>query len=429
MVDERTGLPSDGIDETLSATSRSAYTSPSNIAGYLWSVVAARDLGIIELRQAESRCRATLQSLSHLERHGASGMFVNWYHPGTGDPLTIWPGAQRPLVPFVSSVDNAWLAVALTVVARAMPDLADAAMNLSDPMDFGVFYDPAARPHGGLMHGGFWLTRPRVRSVPGTRLPGMAEVFYTRHHYDLLVSETRIIAYVAISRGQAPSDLYASMDAPTRTYRGHEVAVSFGGAMFEALAPALFVPETEWSPEFWAANHRSTVASQREFAMVERRYPVWGFSPCLAPDRTYRVFGVNRISWLRRGYPSERVREAVVTPHASALAQLIDPDSARANLSRIEHDLQAYGPGGFADSVGTRTHRTPGRLLAVDQALLFGSLAHGLAEAPLQRWFSSPATTARLRPIVAARRAGPPLPVPAVPAIPAVPANHGAVQH
>lgn len=420
LVDDRTGLPCDGIDESLTPASRSAYTSPTNVAGYLWSVVAARDLGLLTPTQAGRRCRATLRSLAGLRRHDASGMYLNWYHPGTGDPLTAWPGDSRALVPFVSSVDNAWLSIALTVVAEALPELAELASAVANSMDFGVFYDPAARPHGGLMNGGFWLGRPRVRSIPGARLPGMAEAFYTRHHYDLLVSETRIVAYVAIARGQVPRDLYAVLDAPTRSYRGRVVTVSFGGAMFETLAPTLFIPEMQWSEGFWAANHRSTVASHREFALDERRYPVWGFSPCLAPDGTYREFGVKRISWLGRGYPSERAREAVVTPHAAGLALLVDPDSARTNLSRIANDLQAYGAGGFADSVGARTRRTPGRLLAVDQALLFGSLAHVLADAPLQRWFTSPATTAALRPLVAARRAGAPLPAPA--------AKHGPVR-
>src|SRR5687768_11510308 len=45
MTDERTGLPSDNVAGDLSADSRSAFTSPTNIASYLWSTVTARDLG------------------------------------------------------------------------------------------------------------------------------------------------------------------------------------------------------------------------------------------------------------------------------------------------------------------------------------------------------------------------------------------------
>ena len=37
--------------------------------------------------------------------------------------LTIWPPTGKPLYPFLSSVDNGWLATALMMVANAMPQL------------------------------------------------------------------------------------------------------------------------------------------------------------------------------------------------------------------------------------------------------------------------------------------------------------------
>ena len=46
MTDEEHRLPADNIDGDLTDP-QSAYTSPTNIGGYLWSTVTARDLGII----------------------------------------------------------------------------------------------------------------------------------------------------------------------------------------------------------------------------------------------------------------------------------------------------------------------------------------------------------------------------------------------
>ena len=47
MTDESTGLPADNIGGDLDASSRSGYTSPTNIGAYLWSTVAARATRLI----------------------------------------------------------------------------------------------------------------------------------------------------------------------------------------------------------------------------------------------------------------------------------------------------------------------------------------------------------------------------------------------
>src|SRR6476659_782805 len=47
MVDPGTGLVSDNVGGDLAAGDRAAYTSPTNIGAYMWSAIAARDIGII----------------------------------------------------------------------------------------------------------------------------------------------------------------------------------------------------------------------------------------------------------------------------------------------------------------------------------------------------------------------------------------------
>ena len=64
MVDPATALPADNIDGDLTPGSRSAYTSPTNIGGYLWSAVVARELGIISAREARTRVSQTLDTLA-----------------------------------------------------------------------------------------------------------------------------------------------------------------------------------------------------------------------------------------------------------------------------------------------------------------------------------------------------------------------------
>src|SRR5687767_4659105 len=66
MTDEGTGLPSDNVSAT---GTRAEYTSPTNIGAYLWSTIAARDLGIIGAGEARTRLAQTLTTLGRMERH------------------------------------------------------------------------------------------------------------------------------------------------------------------------------------------------------------------------------------------------------------------------------------------------------------------------------------------------------------------------
>jgi len=153
LVDPGTGLPSDNV---AADGTRSRYTSPTNVGTYLWSTLAARDLDIIRATEARARISRTLDALASLERHTPSGMFYNWYDPATGAKLTTWPVDGSPVYPFLSTVDNGWLAAALLMVRNAVPQLAGRAAELLAPMDFGAYYDPAA----GLLRGGFWVDPP-----------------------------------------------------------------------------------------------------------------------------------------------------------------------------------------------------------------------------------------------------------------------------
>ncbi len=85
---------------TSDASSRSGFTSPTNIGMYLWATIAARDLGLIGRREATPADRARRStSIEQLERHEPSGQFYNWYDPATLEKLTIWPENGRHRLP------------------------------------------------------------------------------------------------------------------------------------------------------------------------------------------------------------------------------------------------------------------------------------------------------------------------------------------
>ena len=115
MTDEHTGLPADNIGESVTSPERSNYTSPTNIGGYLWSTIVAREFGIISPGESLRRIRQTLTTMSQVDHHEPSGMYFNWYDESTGEVLYTDPDGTRAITPFVSSVDNGWFAAALMV--------------------------------------------------------------------------------------------------------------------------------------------------------------------------------------------------------------------------------------------------------------------------------------------------------------------------
>jgi Putative glucoamylase/Protein of unknown function (DUF3131) len=453
MVDPATALPADNIRGDLAAGTRSAYTSPTNIGGYLWSAVVARDLGLISSPEATDRIAATLRTLRALPHHTWSGMYYNWYDPRDGSVVRVWPDDGSPVTPFLSSVDNGWLAAALMVVRGAVPELRAEAEAILAPMDFGFYYNPdAGTPFGatGLIRGGFWDTQPPGCSVVGNYRDRGPDVWYTCNHYDITVTEPRIATYIGIAAGQIPPEAYFNtmrtlpatcdwswhemqpvgfhtsyLGVPVfegaYRYRGIQFVPSWGGDMFEALMPDLFVPEAKWGSRSWGRNHPATVAGQIEHGLSDAGYGYWGFSPASNPFGGYAAWGVEAMGMDPTGYPSDvegsnydagfgdcrppgpapTYGNGVVTPHAVFLALRYAPRAAVDNLARLRANLDAYGPGGFYDAVAVGSGTVARRYLALDQAMIMGALGNALAGEDIRRAFVTPQVERALHPLMA----------------------------
>ncbi len=451
MTDTSTGLPADNIGGDLSADSRSGFTSPTNIGAYLWSTVTARDLGLITATDARKRMRTTLDTLATLERHEDSGMFYNWYHPTTGEKLRVWPENGSTVHPFLSSVDNGWLATGLLLAARADQGLADKADAIRKEMDFGFYYNPAENAPAGQIRGGFWDEEPPGCSVADNYRDRGPDVYFTCHHYGAFNTEPRMASYLGIASGQIPREHYfgtyrtfpnENCDwAWTETkpvgewkeylgvrvfegalpYRGMNVVPTWGGSMFEALMVPLFVPEEEWGPKSWALNHPTFVQGQIEHGLDEAGYGYWGFSPSNNPAGGYREYGVDQLGLDGAGYTSDQERTAVdqpyegcregspapteygdgvVTPHASFLALRYAPEAALTNLAKIRQDFDAYGPGGFYDAVAVRSGEVSKRYLSLDQGMVMAALGNALTDDNLRRYVSRGPLEKKLEPLM-----------------------------
>jgi hypothetical protein len=461
MTFPATGLPSDNIRESLALADASHYTSPTNIGGWMWSNVVARDLGLITPGECNRRIRRTLTTLLRMEHHEPSGMYYNWYDPKDGSVIRQWPVAPHNEVnPFVSSVDNGWLGAALQVVRTAVPGARHLAEQLWHRMRWDMFYDPDARTvnGGGLIHGGFYTEKEGPGTFLGNHIGIGPDVWYTTHHYDTTVSETRITTYLGLIRGQIPPQNYyalwrtfpATCDwnwqemqpvGVTRTYyglevfegaytyRGMRIVPGWGGSMFEELMPAIFVPEERWAPYSWGINHPLHVRAQREHGLVDAKYGYWGFSPSSDPFVVdgYREYGVDALGLNPDGYfsdeektnydvgfddcrpatnPNPTYKTGVVTPHAAFLAMMFEPREAYQNLLRIQYDLRAYGRGGFFDAASVRGDAIARRYLSLDQAMIIGAIGNVVGGGALRRSFSTREVERAVRPVIGIERFG-----------------------
>jgi hypothetical protein len=424
MTDQQSGLPPDALNANGTT---SVETSTTNIGAYMWSAVAAERLGLISHRELARRMDRTITTLEGMERHAPSGQFYNWYDHHTGAKLTVWPPTGKPLTPILSSVDNGWLAVGLRIVANRVPEVAGRAQALYDSMDFGFYY--VKDKNRILFH-----------YVPSTGEGPCC--------YDTYVSESRIATYIGISKGEIPPQaVYGTNRAfetgclesqPVGTvhtyfgqrvydgalrYAGMKVTPSWGGSMFEALMPALFVPEERWAPGSWGANHPLVVDSQIHHGLKEAGYGYWGFSPANIPEGGYDAYGVDGIGsnpdgyWsnedktlIDHGYPGCRdpkpdpppsaYTKGVVTPHAAFLGLRYRPQAAVADLRRLERDFRVYTPLGFRDSVNVQSGVPSNSYLSLDQGMIMAALGNALGHDVLRQAFATRAVERALRPVI-----------------------------
>jgi hypothetical protein len=437
MTDPASGLPADSLssDGTVSV-----QTSTTNIGAYMWSTLVAERLGIIGHREEVRRLRATLHSLETMERDPASGQYFNWYDHVTGAVLTSWPSSGDPLTPILSSVDNGWLAAGLHMVASSVPEVSARAGAIYDSMDFGVYYRAG-------------VNRIAFHIVPSTGESPCC--------YDTIVSESRIASYIGIAKGEIPAAEYfgawrtfpATCDwswqetqpvGVTRTYlgisvyegaypyNGTRVVPGWGGSMFEALMPALFVPEEKWGPDSWGLNHPLTVAAQIHHGLVEADYGYWGFSPANTPEGGYATYGVEALGLNPDGYVSNEdnthvdrgfgtcpgrtttsvpaaaaYTNGVVTPHAAFLALRFAPKATLADLAKLERDFPGmFGAWGFRDSVNVGSGTVSDAYLSLDQGIVMAAIGNALGHDMLRKAFSTAEVKAALQPILALERFG-----------------------
>lgn len=359
FADHTADLPLDFVQEEP-PLGASRTTSAEGIAMYLLSCVAALELDLLDVPAYASRVSALTVAL---------------------ESLPVWHGlpfdryrihARQPADDAViRSSDCGWFCAALMTAASAMQsrgveqDLAARLYALADRMQLSILYDE-----------GTSLLFREIDPATGESTGG---------HHELMASESLLASFVCMMRRAAPPGHITCLN---RTMTGR-MMLSQSGGLSEYLLPSLLLPYGCRTRLFTSA--RNAIHAHKGAAVMG----VYGMAPCRYMDfdrrSRYRSgsFGLPALAW------EPQPMEAVIAPHASALALSMDR-SACGNLTRLRA-LSMLGRCGFFDSLDCCPAHLPegeSRALvrcwtAAHQGATLCAICNALTGGALQRYFAA----------------------------------------
>ena len=185
--------------------------------------------------------------------------------------------------------------------------------------------------------------------------------------YDLLASEARLACFVAIAKGDIPSREWFRLGRAVTPTVGGAVLVSWSGSMFEYLMPSVVMR----APGGSLLEDTSRLVVRRQAAFGTEQGVPWGVSESAYNVRDveytyqYSNFGIPGLG-LKRGLDAD----LVIAPYATALAAMVDPGAAVANLVRLAA-AGALGRYGFYEALDYTPTRIPaGQAVAVVRAFM-----------------------------------------------------------
>lgn len=321
-VGEQTNhLPPDNI-QFSPVYSVALRTSPTNIGFYLVSLLAARDLGLIDSDILFARLDKTLSVVEKLPKY--KGNLYNWY-----DLKTLSVIGDN----YVSTVDCGNFTVMLVALKEGLTEYQDEEERLSLIMsrcddllnnaDLTPFYD-------------------KKRDLFRIGLKADTEKC-DNGCYDLLMSEARMTAYYAVAKSIVPKKHWQSLGRTLTHKSGYIGMKSWSGTAFEYLMPQLFLPL--YKDSFLYESIAFSIMVQRN------ENPIWGVSESGfysfdgEMNYQYKANGLRSLSLRRIGND-----ERVISPYSTYLSLCICRNAAIKNLSALEN-RGMYGKYGLYEAL------------------------------------------------------------------------------
>ncbi|MDD2435526.1 MAG: glucoamylase family protein, partial [Bacilli bacterium] len=335
-------------------------TSPTNIGLSLVSVISAFEMNFISIDEAINLIEKIIKTIKKLSKW--HGHLYNWYNVKTLEVM-------QPH--FISSVDSGNFVASLMVTksfleAHDQPHLAQLTEKLIEKTEFQYLY-----------------TDSDVFSIGYHVDQGYLQPF----NYNKFMSESRILSYVAIAKGDVPSKHWFSLDKTLIAYKNKKGLSSWSGTFFEYYMPIIFMPSypnTILDEAYYFAYYAQIDYMRK----INSNYP-WGISESAynelddAQNYKYKSFGIPQLRL--REEASERV---VVSPYSSLLAITLFPEEVMKNIKRFE-PLNMFGQYGLYESYDCLDEEPVMAYYAHHQAMILSSLANFLKDGIIQKYFNA----------------------------------------
>ena len=270
---------------------------------------------------------------------------------------------------FVSSVDSANLAISLLTLEGLLkemmePELLERVENLFAAMDFSRFY-----------------TNEDVFSIGYDTL----EDHLTPYNYNKFASESRILSFVSIIKGDCKEKHWLCLDKTLTKYKNRKGLVSWSGTSFEYFMPLIFMKS--YSNTLLDESYHFAYFCQKEYMKeVNPRYP-WGISESAYAELDdglnykYKAFSTPYLKMIE-----DKESRVVISPYSSILAIDINPKEVYRNLQKF-NNLKMLGEYGYYESFDYDKNEKVLSYFAHHQGMILASLANNLLDGVIRDYF------------------------------------------
>ncbi|MCI8567969.1 MAG: hypothetical protein HFG48_01465, partial [Bacilli bacterium] len=335
-------------------------TSSTDIGFSLTSVVSAYELGFIKREKCLFLLNNIINSVEHLPKW--NGHLYNWYK--LEDLSLMYPH-------FVSSVDSGNFVACLIVVKEFLSkikeeDLRKRIEKLISATDFSKLY-----------------TKDDVFSIGYNTIENELSVY----NYNRFASESRLLSYIAISKGDVPSKHWFCLDKTLTKFKYHKGVASWSGSLFEYYMPLIFMK-----------SYKNTLLDESyDFAYFCQKYYMeeinknlpWGISECAYDELDnginykYKTFS---IPYLKLQEINDN--HIVISPYSSMMVITERPKDVYHNYKKLKK-LQMEAKYGLYESYDTKTKNPIYAYFAHHQGMILASLANYLEDGIIQELFAS----------------------------------------
>ncbi len=335
-------------------------TSPTDIGMSITSVISACDLEFISKEKAYDLLNNIIRSYDALEKW--NGLIYNWYNIKT----------MKKMIPYdISSVDNGNLAACLLVAknfckANGYKELENKIEELFVNMNFKPLY-----------------TSKDVFSISYMTSEDRLSVY----NYNKFASESRILSFIAIAKGDAPTKHWLCLDKSLTKYKNYKGLASWSGTSFEYFMPEIFMKS--YSNTLLDESYFFSVMCQKEYMReVDPKMP-WGISESAYGELDdglnykYKAFSTPYLK-----VQEDKVQRVVISPYSSILALSNYPTAVYKNVKKLKN-LGLYSDYGFYESYDYDDKEVVLSYFAHHQGMILASLANYLKPDLIRNYFHS----------------------------------------